>query len=88
LKLINRRALPGYKGDEDDLRFLIRKMEIRKFKEIQDWIECPVWVQRSTLPNKNSRKIEKAQRTGASWIALNFAAFPQYSVDIFLKSGT
>ncbi|MBT3540867.1 MAG: hypothetical protein HN489_07005 [Opitutae bacterium] len=51
MKLINRRALPGYKGDEEDLRFLIRKMEIRKFKEIQDWIECPVWVQRPALPN-------------------------------------
>lgn len=38
LKLIKHRALPGYKGDEDDLRFLIRKMEIRTFKEIQDWI--------------------------------------------------
>tara|TARA_B110000037_G_scaffold197695_1_gene235995 strand:- start:65 stop:262 length:198 start_codon:yes stop_codon:yes gene_type:complete len=39
LKLIKHRALPGYKGDEDDLRFLIRKMEIRTFKEIQDWID-------------------------------------------------
>jgi len=49
-------------------------MEIRKFKEIQDWIECPVWVQRSALPNKNSRKIKKAQPTGSSRIALIFAA--------------
>ena len=39
MKLINRRALPGYKGDEEDLRFLIRKMEIRTCKEIQDWID-------------------------------------------------
>ena len=74
MKLINRRALPSYKRDEGDLRFLIRKMEIRKFKEIQDWIECPVWVQRLALPNKNSRKIKKAQPTGASRIALIFAA--------------
>jgi len=49
-------------------------MEIRKFKEIQDWIECPVWVQRLALPNKNSRKIKKTQPTGASRIALIFAA--------------
>ena len=34
-----RRAFPGYKGDEDDLRFLIRKMEIRTCKEIQGWID-------------------------------------------------
>jgi hypothetical protein len=39
LKLINRRALPGYKGDDDDLRFLIRKMEIRTCVEIQGWID-------------------------------------------------
>ena len=33
-----RRALPGYKGDEEDLRFLIRKLEISSFQEIQEWI--------------------------------------------------
>lgn len=34
-----RRALPGYKGDEEDLRFLIRKLEIGKIEEIQAWID-------------------------------------------------
>lgn len=34
-----RRALPGYKGDEEDLRFLISKLGINKFEEIQDWID-------------------------------------------------
>ena len=34
-----RRALPGYKGDETDLRFLIRKLGISTFDEIQDWID-------------------------------------------------
>ena len=34
-----RRALPGYKGDEADLRFLIRKLEISTFEEIQEWID-------------------------------------------------
>ena len=34
-----RRALPGYKGDEADLRFLIRKLGISTFDEIQDWID-------------------------------------------------
>ena len=29
-----RRALPGYKGDEEDLRFLISKLGIKKFEEI------------------------------------------------------
>ena len=34
-----RRALPGYKGDEEDLRFLIKKLEISSFQEIQEWID-------------------------------------------------
>jgi hypothetical protein len=34
-----RRALPGYKGDEADLRFLIRKLGISTFDEIQEWID-------------------------------------------------
>ncbi len=34
-----RRALPGYKGDEEDLRFLIRKLKIGKIDEIQSWID-------------------------------------------------
>jgi hypothetical protein len=34
-----RRALPGYKGDEDDLRFLIRKLKINKIEQIQSWID-------------------------------------------------
>ncbi len=34
-----RNALPGYQGDLDDLRFLIRKMTIRSVNEIQDWID-------------------------------------------------
>ena len=34
-----RRALPGYKGDEEDLRFLIRKLEIVKIAQIQAWID-------------------------------------------------
>ena len=34
-----RRALPGYKGDEADLRFLTRKLGISTFDEIQDWID-------------------------------------------------
>jgi len=34
-----RRALPGYKGGEADLRFLIRKLGISTFDEIQDWID-------------------------------------------------
>ena len=34
-----RRALPGYKGDEEDLRFLIRKLEISSFHQIQEWID-------------------------------------------------
>ena len=34
-----RRALPGYKGDEEDLRFLIRKLEISSIKDIQKHID-------------------------------------------------
>ena len=34
-----RRALPGYNGDEEDLRFLIRKLKIGKIDEIQSWID-------------------------------------------------
>ena len=34
-----RRALPGYKGDEEDLRFLIKKLKISSFQEIQEWID-------------------------------------------------
>lgn len=34
-----RRALPGYKGDEEDLRFLIRELKIGKIDEIQSWID-------------------------------------------------
>ncbi len=34
-----RTALPGYTGDLDDLRFLIRKMNIRSVDEIQGWID-------------------------------------------------
>ena len=37
--LVCRRALPGYKGDEEDLRFLIRKLKIGKIDEIQSWID-------------------------------------------------
>lgn len=33
-----RRALRGYKGDEDDLRYLIKKLAIRTFEEIQNRI--------------------------------------------------
>jgi hypothetical protein len=34
-----RTSLPGYKGDVEDLRFLIRKMEIESVDEIQTWID-------------------------------------------------
>ena len=34
-----RNPLPGYEGDLDDLRFLIRKMGIRSVEEIQQWID-------------------------------------------------
>lgn len=34
-----RSALPGYEGDIEDLRFLIRKMEITSVEEIQEWID-------------------------------------------------
>ncbi len=34
-----RHALPGYQGDLDDLRFLIRKLEIHSVAEIQDAID-------------------------------------------------
>lgn len=34
-----RRALPGYKGDEEDLRFLIIKMKIKRVEDIQKWID-------------------------------------------------
>lgn len=34
-----RSALPGYEGDLQDLRFLIRKMEITSVAEIQKWID-------------------------------------------------
>lgn len=34
-----RSQLPGYTGDLDDLRFLIRKMDIHSVSEIQDWID-------------------------------------------------
>lgn len=36
--LAGRRALPGYKGDEEDLRFLIQKMGIRSVEEVQQHI--------------------------------------------------
>ena len=31
--------MPGYKGDEEDLRFLIRKLEISSIKDIQKHID-------------------------------------------------
>jgi hypothetical protein len=34
-----RSALPGYEGDQEDLKFLIRKMEIKSVEEIQDTID-------------------------------------------------
>lgn len=37
--LASRRALPGYAGDAEDLRFLIRKMDIRSLAEIQEHID-------------------------------------------------
>lgn len=37
--LAGRRALPGYAGDEDDLRFLIRKMKIQSIAEVQTHID-------------------------------------------------
>jgi hypothetical protein len=35
-----RNSLPGYAGDMEDLRFLIRKMEIHAVKEIQEHIDA------------------------------------------------
>lgn len=37
--LAGRRALPGYEGDEADLRFLIRKMGITDIEEVQRHID-------------------------------------------------
>jgi len=37
--LAGRRPLPGYAGDEADLRFLIRKMNIRSVEEVQSHID-------------------------------------------------
>lgn len=37
--LAGRRALPGYEGDEADLRFLIRKMGIGSVDEVQEHID-------------------------------------------------
>jgi predicted nucleotidyltransferase len=37
--LAGRRALPGYEGDEADLRYLIKKMGIRSVEEIQEHID-------------------------------------------------
>jgi len=37
--LAGRRALPGYSGDEADLRYLIKKMEIQSVAEIQNTID-------------------------------------------------
>jgi hypothetical protein len=37
--LAGRRALPGYKGDEEDLRFLIRKLGIQSVDEVQEHID-------------------------------------------------
>lgn len=37
--LAGRRALPGYEGDEADLRFLIRKMAITEIDEVQMHID-------------------------------------------------
>lgn len=37
--LAGRRALPGYEGDEADLRYLIKKMGIRSVDEIQEHID-------------------------------------------------
>lgn len=34
-----REALPGYEGDIEDLRFLIRKMDIRSVDEVQEHID-------------------------------------------------
>jgi hypothetical protein len=34
-----RNMLPGHAGDVEDLRFLIRKMDIRSVEEIQMWID-------------------------------------------------
>ncbi len=35
-----RNTLPGYDGDQEDLRFLIRKMDIHSVEEIQDHIDA------------------------------------------------
>lgn len=37
--LASRRALPGYPGDEEDLRFLIRKLQIRTVEEVQAHVD-------------------------------------------------
>ncbi|MEO0509069.1 MAG: hypothetical protein AAF065_04300 [Verrucomicrobiota bacterium] len=37
--LAGRRALPGYEGDEADLRYLIRKMKIQSVDEVQEHID-------------------------------------------------
>ncbi|MGJ8652594.1 MAG: hypothetical protein ACSHX8_04930 [Opitutaceae bacterium] len=37
--LAGRRALPGYEGDEADLRYLIAKMKIQSFEEVQAHID-------------------------------------------------
>ena len=34
-----RPALPGYAGDLDDLRFLIKKMDVTSVEFIQQWID-------------------------------------------------
>ncbi len=37
--LAGRTALPGYEGDEADLRFLIRKMKIQSLDQVQEHID-------------------------------------------------
>lgn len=37
--LASRRALPGYEGDEADLRYLIQKMSIHSVQEVQGHID-------------------------------------------------
>lgn len=63
--LAGRRALPGYEGDEADLRYLIRKMKIQSVEEVQAHIDryypddCPSEASRAMLAQiiKEERKV-------------------------------
>ena len=52
-----RDPLPGYAGDEEDLRFLIKKMKIQSVDEIQEKVDD--YFADDVLPDKTVRRLQQ-----------------------------